>query len=169
MIKIFLSLIVALVLTVPSYTVAEETKKIDGYMWEELPISFKTTYLSGYLRGFSAGSSSGTFERLVSLKEFIIIMKDEKYFKEIEGIFNLHLALSVSDAVMFDKNNTDYYIKELESFYKTYPLCKSSDFLGLIRKLTDVWGNKPKENSLTYKDVGEDCLNPNNKKSDKEK
>lgn len=162
--RIVLLLMAGLVLTVPSYSLADETIKFDGYMWEELPLDLRTLYLTGYLSGFSYGSVSGSVNSLTGLKSSIISFESEQYFKKIEGLYKMELAASLFRVDLMFEKNTDFYIKEIESFYKTYPLCKSLHFDVLLTKLADIWRNKNIiKGRVTYKDVGEECLNPNKK------
>jgi hypothetical protein len=75
----------------------------DGYCWEKTDVSAKYFFVSGYILGYSAGSSMGeSVERTKGVGEEIVKIKWYKLNKK-----------------------ADYYVNEVDSFFKTYPLCKS--------------------------------------------
>jgi hypothetical protein len=113
---------------------------VDGYDWEQLATyrdgSFiKKAMVSGFEVGFMAGYEMRS--QTHSSRE-----------KEVPG-----------DTIFFSESS-DYYIREIDSFLKTYPLCRRKPIYELLFQLSYVWlppeiAPKPKP---SYKDIGERCL-----------
>jgi hypothetical protein len=55
-------------------------------------------------------------------------------------------------------HDSQFYLKELDSFYQTYPLCKIRKFNTVLRDTINIWGKQSgTQQSRIYKKIGETC------------
>lgn len=135
-------------------------KEYTGYDWELKDKRDKKAFVNGYMMGYRYGIVSGKMEGSLFLIENFKL--DELQEKQI--IVKMKL---LKDAEAIDKQRRDdlsrlgkdpeYYLKEIESFYQTFPLCKGKSFLRILFQLTSVWDEKSIIKK-TYEDVGKECL-----------
>ena len=117
-------------------------QKIDGYAWEQLDTYKDGKMIQGIIvRWFTVGFMAGYSVRSATHKSR---EKDPP-----------------KDTTAFPES-IEYYVREIDSFLKTYPLCRRKSLVELLFKLSAVWlqpeiAPKPKP---SYKDIGESCLNP---------
>jgi hypothetical protein len=112
---------------------------LDGYAWTKAPESTKVFLMYGYLTGFSTGESYGMS---LSKAKPIGPPEDDKW--------ETNMYIKFYDF----KKSPEYYSKEVNSFYQTYPLCKSKQFPEMIFNLLMVWKDNSK---ISYKHIGESC------------
>src|SRR4030042_2193054 len=150
-----------------------EGQVFDGYMWENTPFDLKGLIVAGYVSGYKNGTMAGILygignvinitsnvgekvEERQTAKDFSTCTKIIK--KSEESLIKSSLILT---HVFEDSREPKYYVNEVDSFLKTYPLCRRKEvFSMLLPQLAIVWfpiGEK----TLTYKDIGEECSNTN--------
>jgi hypothetical protein len=162
-----------------SYSTLAFAQTFDGYMWAELSPDNKLLFLSGFLRGYMKGERRGFFEGRTSFveqmqkaglkwskneleKEAKISSKEATQIKEKIMKIQLDTALEIINSLAgrdnkynLLQNDVTYYVKETDSFLKTFPLCKGKDISTLFSSLIDVW---LKDETTSYKKIGEWCL-----------
>ncbi|MGP8012855.1 MAG: hypothetical protein ACLPP9_00485 [Smithella sp.] len=149
-----------------NFTYAEE--KADGYYWESLNENIKSIFMSGYLSGYNTGNAFGVTNGASWLYDYFfgdfvdkeiankskncsnIIKASGDYIKAFPGAYFV-------SAIKKDnfKEPVEYYVRELDSFYKTYPLCRRNNLNETLFTISQVW---VKSGKLSYKDLGESCL-----------
>lgn len=128
--------------------VRTEEKSFNGYEWKKFPEAVKAAYVSGYLQGYLSGFAKQAFE----IKHFLSKYGDKKCSEKIENMIkNMEY-----EGISFEQDFS-YYVREVDSFYQIYPLCKRMDFEKLMALLVEVW-ILDEQNYLTYKEIGERCL-----------
>ena len=160
-------LIMLSLLVIPNLSNGEDI--IDGYAWEKLPETLKVIIVKSYIDGYSVGKLLGaadgatqTVEVLkVNINSDIFSDKDKEHFRFtvsfIEKNYSASIMKTYSNINKLDKS-IEYYVREMDSFLKTYPLCKRNNlFSGLLPSLTLVWEGSIK----SYKEKGENCLKSN--------
>ena len=163
------SFIVALIVLISFSTINAQDKVFDGYDWEKSSDEIKVPIIAGFLSGFTfgamAGMSVGLHEAVditKSVGESLDNRKTAKEFSDCSGIIKTNgsgiITFTIKKMNLSDTKSVAYYINEIDSFLKTYPLCRRDDILkGLLPKLATVWF--PYSDKIrTYKDVGEECL-----------
>ena len=136
------------------------TQTWDGYFWEEMSKSEKVFYITGYLPGYYAGATEGSF---ASTRNFLNELNASNECKLCLKKYKLMFGFLGFDALkygdMFKDHNIGYYLKEINSFYQTYPLCKGKNLDSIMGDLVKVWAKKHViDKPLTYKEIGEKCL-----------
>jgi hypothetical protein len=145
---------------------------LNGYSWEKMDDAdgkiSKLTLITGYLVGYESGYFYGTENGSINLSNFIydelipkFIVGESKQCadiliskkQDISMITLGQMAASIHHKRFNESPN--YYIRELDSFYKTYPLCKSRNLPDMLFMLSQVWDRTGK---YSYKIVGEECL-----------
>lgn len=149
------------ILFVPEITSGDE---LDGYLWERMDVSHKTLLMAGYVSGFWHGTVYGTdFGVNTSSSYLKDISKTRVYgvrkFKDYSrcgASLDKNRETILKAAAKYARNSLDksveYYVAEVDSFYKQYPLCKGKDLTEMLTDISLVW--------LTlrnYQDVGEEC------------
>lgn len=163
-------MIITIFLLITCSTIYADDKKFNGYYWENTPYELKILILSGYLSGYKSGLTLGIVEGFHSACETTETIaegiKDQKLSRDFETCSkllrnNVNIILNSSFAsykeLLFeDKREVTYYINEIDSFFKTYPLCKRKDVLyELLPELMTVWFQSG--TTTTYKVIGEEC------------
>ena len=145
--KIFL--ITMIIIFCSSYVIAED---LDGYYWERNMDNLeKTVILSGFLSGFSFGFLEGQIEGIKRSAETLDV-KSMSEDKRLKMLVMSSTIISSFNEPMFNED-MQYYVRELDSFLSTFPLCKRILLAHLFQNLTHVWrGEKD------YKTIGEECL-----------
>ena len=146
-------------------------KDFNGHMWQELPEAVQHIFLKAYFEGYSWGYASGEIKAFSEgQKEILEFIKNKKicvvnnleiemysdlglYKKALHGIDNIGKIGKTTKDV-------DFYKKEIDAFYQTFPLCKSQNFLHMMKEFLTVWDEIwIDENSRTsYKEIGNKCL-----------
>ncbi len=114
--------------------------KADGYTWEDME-GFKVgrmeigkmvreSMVRGFLEGFEDGYISACAKATLSVEPVM------------HGFPK--------------KTNPEYYVREIDSFLKTYPLCRRENIWTLFLQLSQVWFY----HDLSYEDIGKKCLQP---------
>lgn len=154
--------------------------KFDGYLWEEMdnkyPVELvkgtKLFFIKGYLLGIKTGRMDGYVDGFYSGAKYtydefekLILKQYKKPLNEPEGLTSFLqkrnaglkvIAEAVKELDLMNES-AEYYLKELDSFLKTYPMCKREEMFALLGRLSGVWSKK---SAVTYKDIGEECLKP---------
>lgn len=172
--KIVIVFIVSYLMLIQSSLVFGD-EGFDGYTWEELTFDNKAIVLSGFLHGFMFGEVAGKRDGRISVIKEMDKMnlgwtktefeeeakKSNKEATEIKAkiqIVRLNvLEQLIRNGTKFDqlKDDVGYYVKETDSFLKTFPLCKRRNMFELFSNLINVWLN---DSSSSYKKVGDACL-----------
>ncbi len=121
----------------------------DGYAWERLgndevekTIHAREIMIKFYLDGFVTGYMSAC----IDVKDFA---KSTKQFSALN-----RFCQKIGREESFPKD-PQYYVREIDSFLKTYPLCRRQSVSTLFLELSQVWFHRDK---LSYEDVGKTCL-----------
>jgi len=162
------------ILSFPFHAIAEE-KNIDGYMWESLEGNdmYKEIFIAGYMHGYNAGYKYGG--SISSIKVFDMIFGN---LTEKKGDYKVSNQCIIENKVAKEdlgqtigasfiypnfigtnrlEKSATFYKNELDSFFKTFPLCKKKELLVLLADLSIVWG-KEKNFTYTYKEIADSCL-----------
>ena len=166
---VFLSIAILAATTLNS--VARE--EFDGFFWEKIGENpeygeiVKTAYINGLTAGYNNGFMFGhiwghalgeraiitVVEREVGtskgVAEAVVKAKAEAETQELK-----RWSISPTQKGRFTEGTISYYVRELDSFLKTYPLCRRYRIDVLITSLLRVWD---KERTSTYREIGEKC------------
>ncbi len=151
-----------------------ENKEFDGYAWEELGKVqsgeiIKTLIMWGYLNGYAAYTigyldSAQTENDILQSNENLVPQNCKNIYKSHKEMILKEAKLkadgALSEIIEFVSGKPGFYVKEIDSFYQTYPTCKSKYLGTLLWELAKVWGKTIdyKVGRIpTYKDVGERC------------
>lgn len=163
-------MIIEIFLLITCSTVYADNEKFNGYYWENVSYEEKLLLLTGYLSGYQSGLTLGIVDGVNSAykttKTIAEEIRDQKISRDFETCSkliknNVNIILKSSFAnkkeLLSDTREVTYYINEIDSFLKTYPLCKRKDVLyELFPQLTMVW-LQTGTTTITYKDIGEEC------------
>ena len=147
-------------------------RMFDGYMWEELGkdeslTNLRTSLIAGFLQGFDYGYMAGYVKGVNASKRIMLdeLAKAPGKLKQREACKALvskadsqsssRIRQGIIDTVSIrfgPKEKVEAYSKDVDSFLKTYPLCRKQDIFAILDNLTRVW-----EQTDTYKNVGEKC------------
>jgi len=146
----------------------------DGYAWESMGDSdasrmARTLMVAGYLRGYAAAYPLAYGEGLLEgfhLFDVLIEMPKDlpicgETWKEQKKTIGSTIGLLSASRFFGDKmfrEAPEYYVREVSSFLKTYPLCRRWSIQVLLFELVQVWKT---DSSISYKDVGEKCSQQN--------
>ena len=141
--------------------------RLDGYWWEKVSPGLKPVMVASYMAGYESGHIGGELSSAVKTVEVMkeevdrIVKTDKKTVKYKETLTALQDSVVAKISANLDSYKAlfgeapDHYVAELESFYKTYPLCKGRHVRIMMFQLCAVWKAGSK---LSYKEVGETCL-----------
>jgi hypothetical protein len=102
----------------------------DGYTWNRLSREAKKMTAAWFFYGYDMGYFDGrNWKRIAKLKDG----------EEVSAIF--------------DYKDADFYWKEVDSFYQTFPLCKRLALPAMLAELAKVWRGQ-----RSYKEMGDACL-----------
>lgn len=167
-------LFIALLMAIFSCSVVcAEDEIANGYTWEEAPFVFKVLIMNSYIAGYKAGTMMAVPTVFSEISKFTAAVGESDIMKKDNAklakdymacnklINDSHTALMqviFGDLHTFDyKNEGEYYVREVDSFLKTYPLCKRKSVMPeLLLLMTNVWFNLGEVKS-TYKSIGEEC------------
>jgi hypothetical protein len=173
--KLLYAFFIAALITISSLCFAEE--KGDGYGWEGHSKDLKSIYLSAYLSGVKNGILRGMLKNGDLTSSLITAMidhcsKDAKPTKAMLEMCNdyktsqkIVKAAAITNAQIAvqifikELKETDYYVNEIDSFLKTYPLCRRKHISIILLELNGVWFGEYETNQPTYKSIGESCAN----------
>jgi len=160
MIKV-INILLIMALLVPKIAFGDE---LNGYLWDRMDESYKFLLMVGYINGFWLGTVHGADFGVNTASKFlkdlsnssvygVRIFKD--YWKCGTNI-DKNRETILNAAVKYARNSLnqsiEYYVDDVDSFYKQYPLCKGKDFMEMLADISLVWLN-----IRTYKDIGEEC------------
>ncbi|MBU4321237.1 MAG: hypothetical protein L6246_02550 [Thermodesulfovibrionales bacterium] len=171
--KKLLGVTILLIFLVPSVVIAEE---IDGYFWETLPGELKSAYIRGFIVGYNAGFSQGVLKGSIEYmsnldkksKEVLNLAYKtpqaciefyEERMKQIKKDLAKGFLGSPADINRITET-VKFYINEVDSFYKTYPLCRRENLDIMFGKIVLIWDKKGIFGGVpySYKELGEKCL-----------
>ena len=175
--KKILLLFLCLVILIPSSLVFGK-EKLDGFFWEklsedELSKGIKRTMISGFLLGYKVGFTEGITIEYKRVKDhsFFSLKSDDKYkLPEDSKKFGEDFLAAGRAAFGFTKlfpenKDVDFYVSEIDSFLKQFPLCKKMDLSKLLLYLAQVWTFEGKKElgytfleETSYKKIAEECL-----------
>ena len=127
------TIIALLVLAMSSliFDVSYATASRDGYWWEKANINDKANILTYYMKGYSLGYNTA---------HSIDTSVDGHH-----GIFSSKWRF---------KNDSLYYINELDSFLQTYPLCRHTSIFDLLQLMMLAWDE---DSECSYKLIADIC------------
>jgi hypothetical protein len=122
-------------LAFPPTTFGEDA--LDGHGWEIWPEDAKLIYLDGFLHGYVAENTH------VNIFEYSDTHDD---------------LLTVGSNKFVSEHDSHFYLKELDGFYQTYPLCKKRKFNTVLLDIIKIWDNQGgTRRSGVYKKIGITC------------
>lgn len=139
------TLILCLTLIAP---VCGEEDRADGYFWEQLGERNK----GFFMLGFVAGHDTGFFNGLIHANKREDLKGEDLKLKAAELAYNILQYRRAEE-----DRTSSWYIREVDAFLQTYPLCKKQDLKLTLDSLTWIWFKMPNAKQLTYKEVGEGC------------
>jgi len=156
-----MSVLLIVALLVPEIAIADE---LDGYLWERMDNTHKILLIAGYVNGFWHGTVYGAdFGVNTSSKHLKDLSGSSVYGVRIFKDYSMcgtsidkNREVILKAAAKFARNSlnesVDYYVGEVDSFYKQYPLCKGKDLMAMLTDISLVWLRM-----RSFKDVGEEC------------
>jgi hypothetical protein len=136
---------------------------LTGHTWRKSPQNIKIVFIRAFVVGFLAGRVNGyrngaahTYvlaEMLVCKCEKDIACIDfrklsSEWIKEIE---------TKSGETKDLESSMDYYVKEVDSFYETFPLCRGRMLENTLSKLTPMWLGIAVKSEDSYNKIGSVC------------
>lgn len=132
------TLILCLMLIAPAWG---EEDALNGYLWEQTSEKIKIPLMAGFIHGHDAGFVYALANSNMSEVELLLIFL--RYRKK---------------GGKTSSYNTKDYVKEVDAFLQTYPLCKKNNVMDTIGLLAMVWWSEESDiKHRTYKEVGEGC------------
>lgn len=121
----------------------------------------KQTFITAYVMGHNSGWQYGMIDGIGAWAETLDKMEKQGVIKKETA----HLFVKDSARYLIEKGTSDlqeapqFYMREIDSFLATYPLCKRREIKELFHSLSQVWSrNKsaaiPK---ATYESFGKSC------------
>lgn len=142
--KIFL-LVFSLIMIIPSSTVFAQGENHysnglpNGYYWQALDELTKNNMIFGLLMGYEWGYA--------------------------DGVVSGNIKTGVPPAMPMFFIRPKSYVHKIDSFYKTYPLCKKMDLLNVFGNLLsffhkDLFKSSGNRNirEISYKQIGDMCI-----------
>jgi hypothetical protein len=136
-----------------------------GHAWRTLPKDTKTAYVRGFLPGFLAGRSQGYLTGFTATYFWaaILVCKNEKdnaciNFRKVtpsEAMKEVEELLNEKEKEF--ESSTDYYVKEIDSFYEAFPLCRGQMLEITLAKLTTMWLGIANSSEDSYNKIGSAC------------
>jgi hypothetical protein len=152
----------------PSFvSAAASSPTFDGYSWEQLE-ELKLVLLAGFIQGYNHGQLKGIqnvsrigFGGIGKFKDLLCANPEspecDKY-KLIAQQSALEL-LDLGRQLAHKKGETvQNLIKDVDSFYQTFPLCRRRNLFSTLSDLREVW-----DGEKSYKEIGDECLKGPNK------
>lgn len=143
-----------------------DSQGFNGYEWEKTGSDLKGVIVALYLEGYRAGALIGVAKGIAAAREVTkgVGESDKKHrdFTSCSKIIEsnqksfFQLALQRTNLAKTTRD-TEYYVNEIDSFFKTYPLCRRKDIKSdLLMGFATIWFNtsEPKQ---TYREMGERC------------
>ena len=156
-----INILLIMALLVPKIAFGDE---LDGYIWARMDESNKNLLMAGYINGFWLGTVHGADFGVNTASKYLKDLSSSsvygvKLFKDYwkcgTNIDNNRESI-LNAAGKYAKNSLNqsagYYVDDVDSFYKQYPLCRGKDFMEMLANISLVWLN-----IRTYKDIGEEC------------
>jgi hypothetical protein len=159
-----IKIIVILSIMVMSLAETAFGDELDGYVWERMDESYKILLMGGYVYGFRHGTVYGADFGVTTVSRFlkdlsassvygIRIYKDYSMCgTSIDKNRETVLKAAASYAKKSLHKPIEYYVEDVDSFYKQYPLCRKKYLFDMLTEISLVWLN-----ISTYKDIGEGC------------
>jgi hypothetical protein len=157
----FMNVLLVMALFAPGIALADE---LDGYLWERMDATHKILLMAGYVNGFWHGTVYGA--------DFGV-NTSSKYLKDLSGssVYGVRIfkdyamcgtrldknrEIVLKDAAKYARKSLnesiDYYVAEVDSFYRKYPLCKAKDLMAMLTDISLAWLR-----IRSYQDIGEEC------------
>lgn len=145
---------------------AELPRTLDGHFWEEMskesPPTSKLATITSYMEGYTQGKLKGVQHALkITRAEF----KDKLCPKpdapgctayksaDAQAIFKVFLGPQLEADKVLSSRPYIFYLKEVDGFFQTFPLCKRLGIFDVLSDLVEVW-----EGKKSYKEIGDKCL-----------
>lgn len=150
-------LILIMIAFMPGTILAKDVVIPDGYWWEQIDEDAKRAILMGFVSGHRLGEYDGVQQGYImgiaaTLLEFEKTTNNEIDF-QIKSQLITKLLEKKFSAATYKMGLRSVY--EVDGFYKTYPLCRSTQLDLMLFDLIKVWRND--ENKKTYKEVADKC------------
>jgi len=157
----FVSMLLAMALLMPESAFADE---LNGYLWERMDASGKILFMAGYVGGFRHGTVYGADYAVNAASGYLKdigntrvygVRKFQEYTKCGASI-DRNREVMLKAAARYARNSLDkpieYYVAEVDRFYREYPLCKGKDLPAMLTDISLVWLRM-----RGYADVGGEC------------
>lgn len=152
----------------------------DGYYWENMDNNeygrlTKPIIIGSYIQGFEPGRFAGLSDFALESagivnEEFVRLIATDKeamqHKKMLQKLLNAikkrmrdqHQSLALNFSFGGNHSN-EYYVREFDSFLKTYPLCRREPVFNLLAQIVLIWsvGDMGRTYGTTYKTIGESC------------
>jgi len=157
----FINVLFIMALLVPEIAFADE---LNGYLWDRMDGTHKILLMAGYVNGFWHGTVYGAdFGVNTSSKYLKDLSSSSVYGVRIFKDYSMcgtsidkNREIILKAAAKYSRNSLnksiEYYVDEVDSFYKQYPLCKGKDLMTMLTDISLVWLR-----IRSYKDIGEEC------------
>jgi len=154
----------------------------DGYYWESMDNDkfgrlMKPIIIGSYIKGFEPGRLAGLTDFMfesagIVNEEFVRLIATDKeamqHKKMLQKLLNAikkrmrdqHQSLVLNSSFGGNSNHSnEYYVREFNSFLKTYPLCRREPVFNLLAQIVLIWnvGDTGRTYGATYKTIGESC------------
>ena len=138
---------------------------LTGHTWRKFPQNMKTVYIRGFLPGFLAGNAQGHLHGLVETYMWaeMLMCKSEKdiacinFRKLTVSEARKEIEETISKKYKYLESSNDYYVKEIDSFYEAFSLCRGQMLEITLAKLTSIWVGIADSWEDSYNKIGSAC------------
>jgi len=160
MIKVIHILIIMVLLT-PQRVYCDD---LNGYSWERMDESYRYLLVTGYIHGFRHGTVYGSDFGLNKSSQLLKdLSKKPVYGVRIFKDYSLCgtsidknrepiLEAAAKHARNSLTNSVEYYVNDVDSFYRRYPLCRGKELMSMLTDISLVWLKM-----RTHEEIGEEC------------
>jgi len=103
---------------------------LTGHTWRTTPVSIKTLYISGFWSGFLVGRSEGIVKGIATtyygILKFVCTNEKDTACSNFKKVTPEDAWKYATDSIRQKETfeSTNYYVKEVDSFYEAFPLCR---------------------------------------------
>lgn len=139
--------------------IAQES--MTGHTWREFPDSMKLVYIKAYADGYSLGYATGAlrgFERTVTWAKRKSCDESDVTCQQLRNTpsdVGKEVFGPGSLAVEFGGYSPIHFVREIDSFYDAYPLCRGEDLSSTVMGFIFIW-TKP-SGARGYQEMGAKC------------
>jgi hypothetical protein len=156
-------LTVAFLILLFSPSKAPAAESLNGHDWKELSPNTRAVYMLGFIGGYINGRMQGIMQEGISeglrwVGEELCKGKQESVCAKLRDVNAGKSKMSgLRFTVIGFKESIGYYVKELDAFYETFPMCRGKRVSYILDQLVKVWAS-PKIEDTSYEKVGTECV-----------